>query len=162
VGELLYLEQMRVGQRFTSASATVSEAEIKAFARQFDPQVFHLDNEGAKDSLFGGLAASGWHTAAITMRLQVEGGMPFVKGVIGASGELAWPKPTRPGDTLHVENEILAITPSKSRRDRGMAKVKSETKNQNGDVVQTFTVNVVVWREPSSASPLVGEGREGG
>ena len=148
MAEQLYLEQIFVGQHFRSGDATVTEAEIKAFAKQFDPQIFHLDDEGAKDSLFGGLAASGWHTAALTMRLQVEGGIPFAKGVIGASGELAWPKPTRPGDTLHVESEVLAVTPSKSKPDRGMVKVRSETKNQNGDVVQTFTVNVVAWRKP--------------
>jgi acyl dehydratase len=148
MAEQLYLEDFFVGQRFRSADATVSEAEIKRFARQFDPQIFHLDEEGAKDSLFGGLAASGWHTAALTMRLQVEGGLPFARGVIGASGELAWPKPTRPGDILHVENEVLAVTPSKSKPDRGMVKVRSETKNQAGEVVQTFTVNVVAWRRP--------------
>jgi acyl dehydratase len=148
MAEQLYLEDFHAGQRFRSGEATITEAEIKAFARAFDPQIFHLDDEGAKDSLFGGLAASGWHTAAITMRLQVEGGLPFAKGVIGAGGELTWPKPTRPGDTLRVESEVLAVTPSKSRPDRGMVKVRSETKNQNGDVVQTFTVNVVSWRRP--------------
>jgi acyl dehydratase len=148
MAEQLYLEDISVGQRFESGRLTVTEADIKAFAKQFDPQIFHLDDEGAKESLFGGLAASGWHTAALTMRLQVEGGLPIAKGVIGASGELAWPKPTRPGDTLHVESEVLAVTPSKSKPDRGIVKVRSETKNQNGDVVQAFTVNVVAWRRP--------------
>jgi acyl dehydratase len=148
MAELLHLEDFYVGQRFRSGEATVTEADIKAFAREFDPQIFHLDDEGAKDSLFGGLAASGWHTAALTMRLQVAGGLPVARGVIGASGELAWPKPTRPGDTLHVESEVLAVTPSKSKPDRGMVKVRSETKNQNGEAVQTFTVNMVAWRRP--------------
>ncbi len=148
MAQWLYLEDMHVGQRFTSPSVTVTAPDIKAFAKQFDPQPFHLDEEKAKDSLFGGLAASGWHTAAMTMRMLVDGGMPFAKGVIGGGGEILWPRPTRPGDTLHVESEVLAITPSRSKPDRGMAKLRSETRNQNGEVVQSFTVNVVVWRRP--------------
>lgn len=142
----LFLEDLRPGQRFTSASHTLDEAQIKAFARQFDPQPFHLDDEAAQGSLFAGLAASGWHTAAITMRLQVESGLPISGGIIGAGGELSWPRPTRPGDTLHVETEVLEVKPSRSRPERGMVTMRSETLNQRGEVVQTLTVKLVVPR----------------
>jgi acyl dehydratase len=111
----LYLDDLYVGQRFASATDTIDEAQIKAFAARFDPQPFHIDEKAAEDTLFKGLAASGWHTAAITMRLNVEGGLPLAGGIIGAGGELAWPAPTRPGDTLHVESEVLEITPSRSK-----------------------------------------------
>jgi acyl dehydratase len=144
----LYLEDLHIGHRFTSGSHTVDEAQIKAFANQFDPQPFHLDDEAARDSLFGGLAASGWHTAAITMRLQVESGLPIAGGIIGASGEINWPRPTRPGDVLHVESEVLEIVPSRSRPDRGMVTVRTETLNERGEVVQTLTVKLVVPRRP--------------
>jgi acyl dehydratase len=129
-GERLYLDDLHVGQRFTSRTHVVDVAQIKAFASQFDPQPFHQDEDAAKGTLFAGLAASGWHTAAITMRLLVESGLPLMGGIIGAGGELAWPKPTRPGDTLQVESEVLEITPSRSRFDRGMAIVRSLTRNQ--------------------------------
>lgn len=146
----LYLEDIQPGQRFTSGTHTLDEAQIKAFAHQFDPQPFHLDDEAAQDSLFGSLAASGWHTAAITMRLQVESGLPISGGIIGAGGEIAWPRPTRPGDILQVESEVLAVTPSRSRPDRGMITVRSETRNQRGEVVQILTVKLVVPRQPAS------------
>src|SRR5215813_10724432 len=90
----LYLEDLKVGQRFRSMSHALDEAQIKAFAAQFDPQPFHLDHEAAKGTLFAGLAASGWHTAAITMRLLVESGLPLAGGIVGAGGEINWPKPT--------------------------------------------------------------------
>ena len=96
----LFLEELHVGQRFSSGSHTIDEAQIKEFAAQFDPQAFHLDGEAAKATLFGGLAASGWHTAAITMKLLVESGLPLRGGIIGSGGDISWPKPARPGDTL--------------------------------------------------------------
>ena len=99
--ELLYLDDLAVGQRFSSPSHAVDEAGIKAFAREYDLQPFHLDEAAAASSLFGGLAASGWHTAAISMRL-LAGSVPLAGGVIGAGGEIAWPCPTRPGDVLTV------------------------------------------------------------
>ena len=116
--EALFLDDLAVGQRFSSRSHTLDEAQIKAFAAQFDPQPFHLDGQAAKATLFGGLAASGWHTAAITMKLLVESGLPLSGGIIGSGGEISWPKPTRPGDTLHVVSEIEQVTPSRSRPDR--------------------------------------------
>jgi acyl dehydratase len=149
---LLYLEDLHVGQRFTSGSRAVDLEAMTAFASQFDPQPFHLDEVAARDSLFGGMVASGWHTAAITMRLLVDGGIPIGGGLIGAGGEISWPAPTRPGDVLHVESEVLEITPSRSRPDRGMVTVRSETKNQEGALAQVFTVKMVVLRRPEVAS----------
>jgi acyl dehydratase len=151
----LYLDDLHVGQRFTSASHTLDEAQIKAFAAQFDPQPFHLDNDAAKATMFGGLAASGWHTAAITMRLLVQSGLPIAGGIIGSGGEINWPKPTRPGDTLTVVSEIEEVTPSRSRPDRGTIRVRSETRNQHGDVVQTLRPRLVVPRRPASQSSNV-------
>ena len=142
--ERLCLDDLFVGQRFSSRTHVIDAAQIKAFARQFDPQPFHLDEDTAKDTLFAGLVASGWHTAAITMKLMVESGLPLAGGIIGAGGELAWAKPTRPGDTLQVESEIVEITPSRSRPDRGMARVRSLTRNQKNEIVQELTAKLIV------------------
>ncbi|MPZ39337.1 MAG: dehydratase [Rhizobiales bacterium] len=150
-GRRLYLDDIEVGQRFTSGMHAIDEAQIKAFARQFDPQPFHLDGEAAKNSLFGGLVASGWHTAAITMRLLVESGLPIASGVIGAGGEINWPQPTRAGDVLTVTSEIEEITPSRSRPDRGIVKVRSETRNQRGEIAQVLISRLVVLRRPESS-----------
>jgi acyl dehydratase len=144
--EILYLEDLKPGQRFKTGPHPLTEDEIKAFARDYDPQPFHTDPEAARHSFFGGLAASGWHTAAITMRLQVDSGPPLAGGMIGASVELTWPRPTRPGDILHVESEILEVLPSRSKPDRGMIVLKSETKNQKDEVVQLQTSRLLVWR----------------
>ncbi len=144
----LYLDDLSVGQRFTTHALTVTEGEIKSFAAQYDPQPFHLDDAAAQKTLFGGLAASGWHTAALTMRLLVDGGPPLAWGIIGGGGEIAWPRPTRPGDALHVEGEVVEIIPSKSKPDRGMVMMRSETVNQNGDAVQVTTMKLVVPRRP--------------
>jgi acyl dehydratase len=143
-----HLDDLQVGQRFTSATHRIDEEQIKTFARQFDPQPFHLDAAAAKGTLFEGLVASGWHTAAITMRLLVEGGMPIAGGVIGAGGEIAWPKPTRPGDVLRVESEIIEVRPSRTRPDRGLAIIRSETRTQLGEIVQVLTAKLVVARRP--------------
>jgi len=143
--DLLYLDDLQVGQRFTSGTHLVDEAQIKAFARQFDPQPFHLDENAAKDSLFSGLVASGWHTAAMTMRLLVEG-LPLAGGVIGAGVELSWPRPTRPGDVLRVESEVQEIIHSRSRPDRGVALMRVVTHNQRDEVVQIFVAKLVVSR----------------
>jgi acyl dehydratase len=150
----LFLEDLHVGQHFASASHTIEEGEIKAFAAQFDPQPFHLDGEAAKATLFGGLAASGWHTAAITMKLLVESGLPLRGGIIGSGGEISWPKPTRPGDTLTVGSEIEEVTPSRSRPDRGMIRVRSETRNQHGDIVQILIAKLIMPRRSAAATAL--------
>jgi acyl dehydratase len=146
----LYLEDLNVGQKFASRLQKVDAEAIKAYARQFDPQPFHLDEEAARKSLFGGLAASGWHTASLTMRLIVES-VPLAGGVIGSGGELSWPRPTKPGDTLRVVTEVLEITPSRSRPDRGMITMRSTTLNQNDEAVQVFTPKVVVQRRQVGA-----------
>ncbi len=143
---LLYLDELHVGQRFVSGTHAVDAGQIVAFVAQFDPQPFHLDEQAALGTVFAGLAASGWHTAAITMRLLVEGGLPLAGGIVGAGGELAWPKPTRPGDILRVESEVIEIKPSRSRPDRGMVTVRSDTSNQRGEIVQTLTARLVVPR----------------
>jgi acyl dehydratase len=148
----LYLDDLAVGNRFKSGEHAMDEAQIIAFAAQFDPQPFHLDDNAARASLFGGLAASGWHTAAITMRLQVTSGLPIAGGVIGAGGDLSWPRPTRATDVLHVVSEVLEIAPSKSKPDRGMVTVRTETRNQHGDLLQLFTVRIVVPRRPGVAT----------
>ncbi|MGO9392878.1 MaoC family dehydratase [Rhodoblastus sp.] len=142
----LFLEDISVGQRFVSATHVLDSDQIKAFAAQFDPQPFHLDEQTAEDTFFGGLAASGWHVAAITMKLLVGNGASIAGGLIGAGGEIAWPKPTRPGDVLRVESEVLEVKPSRSRPDRGTITLRSETRNQRGEVAQVFTAKLVVPR----------------
>lgn len=146
----LYFEDLAVGLRVTTGSVALNAEAIKAFAAQFDPQPFHLDEQAAKGSFFGGLVASGWHTAALTMRLLVTSGLPIAGGVIGAGGEVQWPRPTFPGDTLTVVCEVIAAKPSGSRPDRGMVTIRSETLNQRGEVVQIMTARLVVPRRPST------------
>ena len=143
---LLFLEDLQVGQRFLSGTHRIDEEQIRAFAGQFDPQPFHLDAEAAKETLFGGLVASGWHTAAITMRLLVVGGLRIAGGIVGAGGDISWPSPVRPGAVLHVESEILELRPSRSRPDRGVVTVRSETRDQLGEVVQVLVTTLVVPR----------------
>jgi acyl dehydratase len=144
--ELLYLEDLRVGQHFTSGTYAMEESRIKAFAAEFDPQPFHLDEPAAQASVFRGLAASGWHTAAVAMRLLATGGLPFANGIIGVGGEIAWPKPTRPGDTLRVESEIIQIVPSRSKPNQGIVTVKSTTLNQNGEPVYVLTAKLIAFK----------------
>jgi len=146
----LWFDDLHVGLSFTSTTHTLSAEEIVAFARQYDPQPFHLDDEAARDTLFGGLAASGWHTAAISMKLLVGDGAPFAGGIIGSGGELVWPRPTYPGDTLRVVWEITELTPSRTRPDRGMVKVRMETRNQRNEIVQVFSPRLVVPCRPQS------------
>jgi len=148
--ERLYLEDLRAGQRFTSGVYHMDETRIKAFAAEFDPQPFHLDESAAEASIFRGLCASGWHTAAVAMRLLVAGGLPLANGIIGMGGEIAWPRPTRPGDTLRVESEILEVRPSRSKPNQGIVTVRNTTLNQNGEPVYEFTAKVLVFRR----SPL--------
>ena len=146
----LYLDDLSVGQRFTTGLYRMDEGRLKAFAAEFDPQPFHLDEAAAQNSIFRGLAASGWHTAAATMRLIVDGELRLAAGTIGLGGEIAWPRPTRPGDTLHVESEILEIVPSRSKPNQGIVKVRNATLNQNGEEVQVFTAKLIVFKRPPS------------
>jgi acyl dehydratase len=144
--KLLYLDDLQVGQRFTSGTYRMDEAAMKAFAAEFDPQPFHLSETAAQASIFKGLAASGWHTAAATMRLLVTGGLLFADGLVGLGGEISWPKATRPGDILSVESEIIDIKPSRSKPNQGVITVRSVTSNQNGEPVQLFTVKILVFK----------------
>ena len=144
----LYLDDLKAGDRFTTGEHALDAAQIVEFASRFDPQPFHLDDEAAKGTFFQGLAASGWHTAAITMRLLVTSGIPLADGIIGAGGEIQWPLPTRPGDVLRVEGEVLEVVPSRSRPERGMVQMRCETLNQRGEVVQRFLPKLVVNRRP--------------
>ena len=148
--EKLYLEDLRVGQRFTSGTYLMEADRIKAFAAEFDPQPFHLDEAAAEASVFRGLAASGWHTAAVAMRLLVTGGLPLANGSVGLGGEIAWPRPTRPGDMLHVESEVVEIVPSRSKPNQGVVTVKSQMLNQRGEPVYVFTARILVFRRNAS------------
>src|SRR2546421_1291801 len=143
-----YLEDYAVGQTFGSSTPLRMDAErIKAFAAEFDPQPFHLDEEAARGSIFQGLAASGWHTASVTMRLMVESDLKPAGGILGLGfEEFRWPRPVRPGDELRIESEVLEVRPSKSRSDQGLIKVRTTTLNQDGEAVQILVGNLLVRR----------------
>ena len=143
-----YLEDYAVGQTFASGRMRVDKEQIKAFAAEFDPQPFHLDEALAAGTIFRGLAASGWHTAALTMRLLVDGELKPAGGIVGTGfDEFRWPRPVRPGDELHVESEILEVRPSRSRPDQGLIKVRTTTLNQNNEAVQVQVGNLLVPRK---------------
>ena len=148
----LYLDDLHVGQKFSGGSYVMEEARMKSFAAEFDPQPFHLDAAAAQNSVFHGLAASGWHTAAASMRMLVGGELPIAGGLIGLGGEIHWPRPTRAGDTLSVASEILEIIPSRSKPNQGVVKVRNTTLNQKGEPVQIFTASLLVFRK-SAKSP---------
>ena len=146
MGLRIYLNDLKVGDRFVTGVHTVDADQIVAFASQFDPQVAHLDAEQAKNTPFGGLVASGWHTAAMMMRLLVDSAIPISGSLIGLGGELTWLKPVRPGDSLQVHCEVLQLTPSRSRPDRGVITFRCETKNQHDEVVQIFEAKIMAPR----------------
>ena len=146
-----YLEDFAAGQVYRSDRLQVDKGQILAFATQFDPQPYHLDEELARSSVFKGLAASGWHTAAVTMRLLVDSDFRPADGILGVGLEdLSWPRPVRPGDELRVDCEVLEVRPSKGRTDRGMIRVRTTTFNQNDQPVQIFTGNLLVPRRPGA------------
>ena len=146
-----YLEDFAPGQTYGGRTRLAVSAErIKSFAAEFDPQPFHLDDAAARGSIFRGLAASGWHTAAMTMRLLVESELQPAGGIIGAGfDEFRWPAPVRPGDELRVEIEVLEVRPSKSRPDNGVVKIRTTTLNQKGEAVQVNVGNLMVPRRNS-------------
>jgi len=144
----LYLEDFVVGQRFDAGGFALDAETIKAFASEYDPQPFHTDEEAAKDSFFGGLAASGWQVACLTMKQMIVAGPKVGGGQIGAGGEIAWPRPTRPGDVLTVSCEVLEVKPSRSKPDRGFVTLRTETKNQNNETVYAFTCQMLTFRRP--------------
>jgi len=144
-----YLEDFSVGQTFRSGTVMVTSEQIKSFASQFDPQPFHLAETAASASFFGGLVASGWHTAALTMRLLVDSELKIAGGLIGVgTDELKWPRPVRPGNTLHALSEVLEVRLSKSRPDQGIVKVRTQTLNQADEPVLILVANLVVPRRP--------------
>jgi acyl dehydratase len=145
-----YLEDFEVGQTYRGPSRIrIDKDRIRAFATEFDPQPFHLDEQAASESIFRGLAASGWHTAALTMKLLVESDLKPAGGLVGAGiDELRWPRPVRPGDELRVESEVLEVRPSKSRPNQGLIKLKMTTLNQDGEAVQLSIGNLIVMRRP--------------
>jgi acyl dehydratase len=142
-----FLEDFAAGQKFGSGRVRVDAERVKRFAAEFDPQPFHMDEEAARRSLFGGLAASGWHTAAMTMRLLVESELNPAGGIVGAGfDEFRWPRPVRPGDELRLEIEVLEVRPSRSRPEQGMVKIRTTTLNQKDEPVQVSVGNLVVPR----------------
>jgi acyl dehydratase len=144
----LWLDDLAEGMTFHSGTYEVTQAEVAEFASRYDPQLFHLDDEQARGTFFDGLAASGWHTAAITMRLLVDSGAALATGVIGADISLQWPSATRPGDVLHLEITVDTITPSSSRPDRATVVFSYDTINQHGEVRQRSTGRVIAWQRP--------------
>jgi acyl dehydratase len=145
----LYLDDLAVGRTFATAGLTLTLEGCKAFAREFDPQPFHLDEAAAQRSVFGRIAASGWYTASLSMRLLVEGELTIAGGLIGLGGEVKWPQPTYPGDTLRVETEVLEIRVSESKPDCGIVTVRNRTSNQRGEPVQVAVVKMLVPRRPA-------------
>ena len=146
-----YLEDYAVGQTFGSGRLRVERERIQTFATEFDPQPFHLDDALASNTIFRGLAASGWHTAAMTMRLLVDSDLKPAGGIIGTGfDEFRWPRPVRPGDELHIESQVLEVRPSQSRPEQGLIKVRTTTFNQNNEVVQVQIGNLIVPRKSSS------------
>jgi len=142
-----YLEDFAVGQTFGSGRLRIDKERALAFAAEFDPQPFHLDEAAARRSIFGGLTASGWHTAAVTMRLLVESELNPAGGLIGAGfDECRWPRPVRHGDGLRIECEVIEVRPSKSRPEQGLIKLRTNTLNQDGEVVLMYLANLVVLR----------------
>ena len=141
-----YFEDLKVGDRFKSQTYSVSEEQIVAFAREFDPQPFHIDRDVAATTMFGGLFASGWHTAAITMRLFVQT-LNFAEGAIGLGvDELRWPSAVKPGDVLQVDTEILEVRESRSKPSQGVIRIRNVTTNQRGEIVQTMFASALVPR----------------
>jgi acyl dehydratase len=154
----MFLEDLSVGQIFRTGTAPVELERSKAFAAEFDPQPFHLDEAAAGASIFGGLVASGWHTAALTMRLIVDSDFKISGGLVGAGVEqIRWPRPVRPGDTLRVESEVLEVRPSRSRPDRGIVRVRVTTLNQDGDAVMEQITSMIVPRQPGREAGSSGE-----
>ena len=144
-----WFDDLKLGQHFKSETVTVSKEDILRFASEFDPQPFHLDDEAAKNTILGGLAASGWHTAAIAMKLAIMT-RPFGPHPLFGAGvdELRWMKPVRPGDRLHLEGEVVELVPSKSKP-QGIARIKWTAYNQNGEAVYTFNPIAIVPRRPA-------------
>ena len=144
--DLRYLEDLHVGQRFTAGPHVMEAERIREFAAEFDPQPFHMDEAAAEASVFKGLTASGWHTAAVGIKLMVASDLRLAGGLIGFGGGLEWPRATRPGDVLRLESEILAITPSRSKPNQGVVTVRNVLLNQADEPVYIFTGKILAFR----------------
>ena len=147
---VLYLDDFALGRKFVTRDVTLTIEGCKAFAAEYDPQPFHLDEAAAEQSMFGRLAASGWYTASLSMRLMVDSDIRPAGGLIGLGGEMKWPKPAYPGDTLHVECEVLEVRVSGSKPDRGIVTMRNQTLNQRGEPVQIAVVKMLVPRRPAA------------
>jgi acyl dehydratase len=148
----MYLDDFEVGQTYRSGTLRVEADEITRFAAEFDPQPFHLSDEAARSTIFQGLAASGWHTSALTMKLLAQSNFRPVGGLVGVGFEGRWPKAVRPGDELHVEADVLEVRPSRSNAARGVIVVRVSTLNQDGEAVQLATFTLLVPRRGSSSA----------
>ena len=148
--DVVHFEDLAAGMRFKAGPTVLTEEAIIAFAKEYDPQSFHTDPEAAEASFFKGHAASGWQTAAVTMRMLVESSSLFASGSVGMSVELSWPRPVRPGDALSVEVEIIEIRPS-SKPGRAVTALKTTTTNQNGEIVQVMTSKNILFSNRSGA-----------
>ena len=146
---LIYLDDLEIGRKFATGSVTLMLEGCKAFAAEFDPQPFHLDEDAARQSVFKRLAASGWYTASVSMRLLVEGELNVAGGLVGLGGKITWPRPTYPGDTLRVETEVMNVRVSESKPDRGIVTVRNQTLNQHGELVQVAVVQMLVPARPA-------------
>jgi len=148
--EPIYLDDLTVGRKFVTHAVTLTLEGCKAFATEFDPQPFHMDEDAGRRSVFGRLAASGWYTASLSMRLLVESDLKIAGGLIGLGGEMTWPRPAYPGDTLRVETEVLDARVSESKPDRGIVTVRNRTLNQHAQPVQIAVVKMLVPRRPTA------------
>ncbi|MEK4034173.1 MaoC/PaaZ C-terminal domain-containing protein [Methylocystis sp. IM3] len=152
MSKTIYFEDLHVGMRFVSEPEEIGETEIIAFARENDPQYFHTDPQAARDSMFGGLIASGWQTAASTVRhLLYRCGVTFAGGAVGVDTRISWKRPVRPGDRLHIEGEITHLRVSRSLPDRGLVSFEGRTCDSAGRVVQIMEATMLVWRDPRRA-----------
>ncbi|WP_330082686.1 MaoC family dehydratase [Methylocystis iwaonis] len=152
--KVVFFDDLYVGQPLRSESVEVTQEQIIRFARDNDPQYFHVDPEAAKESLFGGLIASGWQTGALTLRLLLDFcGLAFAGGVIGTDTRISWKRPVRPGDRLHIEGEITKLRPSRSQTGRGYVTFEASTYNQDGVAVQTIEATMLALRRPDRGAP---------
>jgi len=148
MGDKLYLEDLRVGQRFECGQHALDAEQVKTFAREYDPQPFHMDEDAAKETFFNGLAASGWHVVCLAMRAIAQH-VPFAGGLIGGGAEITWPQATRPNDVLVFTSTVMEVTPSRSKPERGLALLRTEARNQKGELSLIFTAKCVVPRRPA-------------
>ncbi len=138
------VETLEIGQTFTSDSLLITKDKIIAFAKEFDPQPFHLDEDEAKQTFFNELVASGWHTSSVTMKLILQS-MPFKHGMVGSGGQVSWKRPVKPNDSLHVTTKIINIKPAKNNANQIYLTLECQTLNQFNRVCQIMEANVIAF-----------------